>query len=360
MKFGIMFFSNHVSDCASNAYKLLLDVARFADEHGFSSIATPERHFDGFGGIFPNPSITSAALAVITKNIQIRAASLVSPLHDEIRIAEEWSVIDNLSGGRVEISFGSGWNVNDFVFFPERYDHRHHIMYKQIEVINKLWSGETITKINSFEKKIQLKIYPRPVQKKLPLWITTSGNLETFKSAGKLGANILTHLIGQDLNSLTEKIKIYKQSLVENNFDPSKATITLMLHTFVSDDIGYVKQVVYHPFREYLRAAVKLENEAAKGGGSISGGLKALPQEFPSDLLEELLDVTFERYFAAASLMGTPESCQEIIKKLETIGVNEIACLMDFGISSEIIMKNMIYLAELKDRVIEENSLCSA
>src|SRR5436309_14873877 len=109
MDFGIMFFANQSRHSISNTYHLLVEAAKFADAHNFCCIWTPERHFDEFGGIFPNPSILSAALAMITSKIQLRAGSLISPLHDVVRIAEEWSVVDNLSNGRIAISFGSGW-----------------------------------------------------------------------------------------------------------------------------------------------------------------------------------------------------------------------------------------------------------
>ena len=58
-----------------------------------------------FGGLYPNPSVAGAALAAITERVDIRAGSCVLPLHDPIRVAEEWSLVDNLSNGRVGISF---------------------------------------------------------------------------------------------------------------------------------------------------------------------------------------------------------------------------------------------------------------
>src|SRR5215217_7277076 len=86
MDFGVMFFSSADEAGAGGKYDLLLNVARFADAHGFSCVWTPERHFHAFGGLFPNPSVTSAAIAAITKNVAIRAGSVVSPLHSVLRI----------------------------------------------------------------------------------------------------------------------------------------------------------------------------------------------------------------------------------------------------------------------------------
>lgn len=327
-----MFFSSLDSERNVGKYDLLLESTRFADARGFCCVWTPERHFHEFGGLFPNPVVTSAALATITQNLQIRAGSVISPLHDPIRIAEEWSVVDNLSSGRVAISFGSGWNVNDFIFFPERYERRHQIMYEQIELVKKLWRGETIPAKNSFGKELRLRLYPKPVQAELPIWITSSGNVETFRSAGAIGANLLTHLIGQDLTQLREKIVQYRRAREEHGFEASSGIVTLMLHTFLGADLEEVRRMVKKPFCDYLRSAVSLEQLAALGGGAISGGHKIEPHEISEDLITELLELTFARYFESGSLMGTVESCEPMVWRLVDTGVDEIACLLDFGV----------------------------
>ena len=69
--------------------------------NGFKAVWTPERHFHAFGGLYPNPAVTSAAVAAITTRVRVRAGSVVLPLHNPIRVAEEWAVVDNLSQGRV-------------------------------------------------------------------------------------------------------------------------------------------------------------------------------------------------------------------------------------------------------------------
>src|ERR1044072_5660454 len=101
MIFSLFYFGSYVESDDQDKYKLLFDTVRFADKHKFQAVWTPERHFDEFGGLFPNPSVMSAALAVTTKNVQIRCGSIVAPLHHPVRIAEDWALIDNLSNGRV-------------------------------------------------------------------------------------------------------------------------------------------------------------------------------------------------------------------------------------------------------------------
>jgi natural product biosynthesis luciferase-like monooxygenase protein len=348
MDFGLMFFASVDQPTERNKYKMVIEAARFADTHGFCAIWTPERHFHGFGGLFPNPSVTNAALSMVTERVQLRAGSVISPLHHTIRIAEEWSVVDNLSGGRVGVSFGAGWNADDFLFFPERFQKRHATMYEQIETVCKLWHGEAVTYTNTFGKELNVKIYPQPLQPDLPIWITASNSVENFIQAGSLGLNILTHLIGQDLQTLAGKIARYRESLREHGYDEHHGKVSLMLHTFVGPDHSIIKEAVRKPFREYLRSAISLEEKAAIGGGTISGGHKIDPHTMPDDVKEDLLDLTFERYFSTAALMGTPETCTPIVQKLCEIGVDEIACLLDFGLEDAVVMNGLEYLNLLR------------
>ena len=97
-----------------------------------------------------------------------------------------------------------------------------------------------------------------------------------------------------------------------------------------------------------LRSAVLLENKAAQGGGAISGGHKVPYQHLPAYMLEELLDITFERYYRSAALLGTPETCQLLPGQLSAIGVDDIACLIDFGPAEEDVLVGLSYLNDLR------------
>jgi natural product biosynthesis luciferase-like monooxygenase protein len=293
---------------------------------------------------------------MITENIEIRAGSLISPLHDPIRIAEEWAVVDNLSGGRVGISFGSGWNVDDFVFFPERYAERQKVLYEGVETVRALWRGESGTRLTAHGRSTAIATRPRPVQQELPVWITSSGNVETYISAGRIGANLLTHLVGQDLDALAEKIRQYRAARNKAGYDPEFGIVSLMLHTFIGPDMDLVKQTVRRPFQQYIRSAVSLEMRAAASGGAISGGHRIEEHKIPDDAMQDLVDVTFDRYFHRAALMGTPESCLSFVHELDGIGVDEIACLVDFGVAADAVIGSMEYLDQLRARVgpIEE------
>src|SRR5215510_13247305 len=141
MQFGLMFFSSSEDVSNGDKYRLVIEGAKFADRHGFSCVWVPERHFTQLGCLYPNPALLQAALARETQRISLRAGSVVMPLHHPIRVAEEWAVVDNLSGGRVGISFASGWHPDDFVFYPDKYNDRYEETFRGMQTVQKLWRG---------------------------------------------------------------------------------------------------------------------------------------------------------------------------------------------------------------------------
>src|SRR6187399_2824259 len=199
--FGIFFFASSIDSLRGkdDLYSLLIESARFADARGFSSVWVPERHFTEFGFIYPNPALVLTGLATITQKIRLCAGSLVSPLHNVVRIVEEWSVLDNLSRGRIGASFAPGWNPDDFVLYPERYPDRRDENFRNVTTVRKLWKNQTFKARNGQGKSVELKIFPPPYSPEFPMWVTASGNPETFRTAGELKANVLTHLLDQDL-----------------------------------------------------------------------------------------------------------------------------------------------------------------
>ncbi|MBT1695437.1 LLM class flavin-dependent oxidoreductase [Fulvivirgaceae bacterium PWU4] len=339
--FSLFFFSSY-DNREENKYNLLLESVKYADREGFKAVWTPERHFHEFGGLYPNPAVTSAALAMITRQIELRSGSIVSPLHDVARIAEEWSVVDNLSGGRVGLSFASGWNPNDFVLAPANYKERQRIMYEQIETVKMLWKGGTLKRENGFNKEVEFRIFPAPVQKDLPIWITSSGNEETFKAAGAIGANLLTHLLGQDPEELGKKIRLYREALRANGHDVASGKVALMLHTYIGDDIDEVERLVEGPFIEYLKSSIGLSKILIE-----ETGLK--DEDLPKERMDTILKNSFRRYYKTSALIGTRSSCSEMIQKLKRIGVDEIACLVDFGVAQDKVLEGLKNLKALKE-----------
>lgn len=347
MDFSLFFFSADGSDTSQNKYRLFLDTVKFADQHGFSAIWTPERHFHPFGGLYPNPAVLGAAVATMTDQIQIRAGSVVLPFQDPLRVAEEWSVIDNLSGGRAAIACASGWHVNDFVLAPANYDRRKEIMFERIEIIQRLWRGESIRLPNGAGVETEVRIFPQPLQPMLPIWLASHSDT-TFIKAGEMGVNILTTIWNTDIETIARQIGLYRQSLAQHGRDPATGKVTLMLHTFVGETMEVVRQKVKSAYEAYLYINLGLQED-------LVTGVKA---QF--DLTEEdkgfIVSKATEQLFRTRGLIGTPEICVEKLKALQAIGVDEVACLIDFGIDFDSTLASLQQLKELKDIYNQENT----
>lgn len=336
--FSLYFFSDDGSQAADEKYRLVLESAKFADEHNFSAVWTPERHFQDFGGLYPNPSVLSAALAVLTSRVQIRAGSVALPLHHPVRVAEEWSVVDNLSRGRVAVSFASGWHPDDFIFAPENYEDRKGVMYRHIELIQRLWAGEILNLPGVDGREVAVKILPRPVQPRLPMWVTSAGHPETWIRAGEIGANVLAALIGYSFEDLTERINSYREARARGGHDPQAGIVSMMLHTFVGSSNAVVKEQVRVPFTHYLGTYFKQYENVRVDAGSVTAADR-----------EAIAAAAFEHYFDNLTLMGTPAKCARVIEPMIAAGVDEVACLVDFGVEHEAVLESLEYLNELKE-----------
>jgi len=132
--------------------RLFLETVRRAEELGLSAIWLAEGP-----GLFVNPAVLAAAAAVITRRIALRGC-LALPLHNPIRVAEEWALVDNLSGGRAGIVVEPG---------------------EAVETVRRLWRGEAVRVPDGEGRPIEVRILPRPVQPELPLFSVDETALRT-------------------------------------------------------------------------------------------------------------------------------------------------------------------------------------
>ncbi|WP_249039727.1 non-ribosomal peptide synthetase/type I polyketide synthase [Archangium gephyra] len=345
MDFSLYFFGKYEAAYREDKYDLLLESTRYADAHGFSAVWVPERHFHPFGGFSPNPSVVCAALARETKHLQLRAGSVVVPLHHPLRVVEEWAVVDNLSKGRVGLSFASGWHPDDFVFAPDSFGNHRELMFEGIEQIRHLWRGGSLRARNGGQKEIDVSSFPLPRQAELPFWVTIVNNPDTYIRSGQIGANVLTNLMGQSLEDLERNIALYRQALRDNGHDPASGKVTCLMHTFVGEDLETVRRTARQPFCDYLAAHVSLFQNLAK-----SQGLSVNVDTLTPDDKQYMLSKAYDRYVQTSALIGTPDTCAKILENLRAIGVDEVACFLDFGVEARSVMEAMPSLVKLKDR----------
>lgn len=345
MDLSVMFFgADSGPEPASHlaAYDDILAIARAADELGFTAVWTPERHFQQVGQVFPSPAVLSAALAVSTRQIAVRAGSVVLPLHHPLRIVEDWALIDNLSRGRVGISVATGWHSTDFVLAPDHYEDRRQRAHDGIRTLRHLWAGGSVELPDGTGRPVSVRPQPRPFSPRLPLWMTSSGNPQTWQAAGRMRTNLLAATVGQSRDELAGRIRSYREAYRTAPEQPGTAPqgiVTLMAHTYVGTDDSEAVRRVRHPLRAYLKAhVVQLATNRDRDGRAAT----------PSDQqAESLADYALRRYLTWGSLVGSPDRCRDALRDLADLGCDEVACFVDFGLDRTDILAGLRRLAEL-------------
>ncbi|MFE2560550.1 MupA/Atu3671 family FMN-dependent luciferase-like monooxygenase [Streptomyces sp. NPDC059352] len=348
MDFSLFYFADD-GEAEGDRYRLLMEGARFADEHGLAAVWTPERHFHRFGGLFPNPAVTAAAVAAVTSRVQVRAGSVVLPLHHPVRVAEEWAMVDNLSHGRAGVALASGWNPRDFLFNPEAYADRRQRTVTAVETLRRLWRGE------AYDAEPEYRVYPRPVQAEIPLWLTSSGNPGTFETAGHVGAGVLTNLLTQGMESLAANVAAYRRAYAGSGRD-GRGHVVLMLHTCLGEELESVERLVRQPLRRYLMSAVDL-NLRSTGSSAGDGTATGRPSEerarawARSTYAPAAVDDAYQRYLTSDGLFGAVSDALPVVERAREAGVDEIACLIDFGVPIDAALSGLARLDELRTAV---------
>ncbi len=347
MDLGLFFFSSGPGTDGQAPYDRVLELVDFAEQHDFGAVWIPERHFNQFGYLFPNPMVLLAALSQRTQRIQLRTGSLVLPLHQPIRVAEDLAMIDNLSGGRLGVAVGSGWHPNDFALRPEAYADRRNGMLEAIDTIRRLWREETITAPGGDGKPLTLQTYPAPRRRNIPIWLSAAGAPETFERAGAIGANLLTHLLLSEPDELAHKIRIYRESLARHGYDPQSRKVAVWVLTHLGHDAATARAEGIEALTEYVRTDGKMlfRGFAYHHKGRDIHIDQLGPQEF-RDYAGFLGERLIRRNMA---IFGSLEQAQATALKLRELGVDELACQVDFVGDVHVQSRALPLLAELRE-----------
>jgi len=326
---SLFFFGADSEGVRTERYRPLLELARLGDEIGLHAVWLPERHFQRFGGLYASPSVLGAAVAVSTSRILLRAGSVVLPLQDPIRVAEEWAIVDNLSNGRVGIAVASGWHVNDFVLAPASYARRREDLYEKISLVRRLWRGETVDFPNGEGAPSGTRILPRPIQEDLPIWITATSEA-SFENAGKHGFNVLTSNFVHDYDPAVfeRRVRLYREAIERAH--GRRGHVTLMVHTYVAGSENEIDEVARPAMAAYLEASMEMQAvNTVTATDARKGDLSPRQREI-------LTSVSVQKMFRSDfTLVGTVETCRARAATMQAHGADELACLVDFGVPLE-------------------------
>ena len=126
---------------AAERVQAAVEMAAWADERGAVSISLSEHHASD-DGYLPSPIVVAAAIAARTTNSRIGIGALLAPFYDPIRAAEDLAVLDNLSGGRIDLVLGSGYVDEEFALYGVAKSERGRRMTEMVTTLRQAWTGE--------------------------------------------------------------------------------------------------------------------------------------------------------------------------------------------------------------------------
>jgi len=263
MGIGLCFLMNQ-NLSKGDSFELLLETIVYADELGFSFACIIDENKHDHSGIKLNPTIIHSALSVRTSRIALRGECLPPDRRDAIRSVEDWSVVDNLSNGRIGIMMPSG---SDQMPFGD-------LMEKHVSELRGLWKGDAVKRINGLGNEVELKIFPRPVQEELPIWVLLTEIHEelSFIKAGELGFHILTPS-GKENNPLwLDRIEKYRKAVSSSLHLKEKGKVTLLADLYEDEmsvqneneqSVAAVPENILSAFYEHIKIAGNDADEVA-------------------------------------------------------------------------------------------------
>lgn len=147
-------------------YRACIEQCAWADQVGFSSVMISEHHGSA-DGYMPSPMVIGGAIAAVTNHMRIRIASLIAPLHNPVRFAEDLATLDLLSNGRLDPCLSGGYVGYEFEAMGTSLADRGDYMDEIVPFLRKAWTGEPFQ-----WKGRTIRVTPRPVQRPAPpIWM---------------------------------------------------------------------------------------------------------------------------------------------------------------------------------------------
>jgi alkanesulfonate monooxygenase SsuD/methylene tetrahydromethanopterin reductase-like flavin-dependent oxidoreductase (luciferase family) len=217
MRFGLFsLFDYHPEQQEEAAFlRESLELFVLGEKLGFSSAWVGEEHFYAFG-LCPNPVVFLSALAARTTTMRLGTAIALSQFQSPLRLAEDYALLDVLSGGRVDLGLGRGSFPIHFAGFGVEMEDRTERHREAIEVVRAAWSNRQVAHEGRYWRFPELSVSPRPIQQPHPPIYQATVSPETFEQAGRLGDGAFI-VPGAPLTSDTirERLTIYRQAAAE-------------------------------------------------------------------------------------------------------------------------------------------------
>jgi len=294
-----------------------VEQVRLAEALGFHSAWLTEQHFNAFG-VCPDPLTMLSHLAGVTQRIRLGTSVVVLSIHNPIAIAEQAALVDQLSGGRLELGIGKGHPKQNYQAFGVEAEDSAARFYEAHDVLKLAWSGEEFSFQGRFFSADKVRLVPLPLQSPHPpLWVATFGNPEMIRFAARHGYPLLHTFAG---DSLGQNLDLYRQEYV----GAGGPSLNLIRMVYLESDGALARERMRAPARWYL---------------DHNPGRPPLIADY---------DKAVHEFIHRLGIIGSPQECIETIRCLrDEHSIDFLACIFGpGGVPHEKVMASMRLFAE--------------
>ncbi len=332
MKFGLFYemVGRKPFDTASVVamYKEAIEQIKLAEEVGFEYVWETEHHFLAPFSFSGAPEVFLSAVAQQTSTIRIGHGVVLLTLNHPVQIAEKTAVLDILSNGRLEVGTGRSQTEAELGGFLVEPEDSRPMWEESIRMLPKMWTADSFEHDGKYWKVPLRNVVPKPLQKPHPpLWVACS-TPPTFELAGKMGLGVLSFAIAAPGQS-EAGIKSYRAAI--KNAEPVGMFVNEQVASFTPtvclEDDAEARRVGAYSAVAYAQATKVIYKEWAKRGGHFGAWLgtdRYVPPRASPEEIDKL-------YREGAVCVGDPESCIRTLKKWESLGVDQIMCMVQAG-----------------------------
>ena len=216
-------------------YNQVLQSCEVAERLGYDTFFCAEHHFHEYG-VVPDPAVMLSALAQRTKKIRLGTAISILTFHDPRRIAETYSMLDMMSGGRLMFGVGSGYLAHEFVGFGKEGKEKRDRFNENLDIVKRLMAGETLSYKGQFSasEKVVLNVLPHEGRVP-PIYVAVLAR-EAAYHVGKQKNRIFTvpYASCKDFEDIGTMLDEYRKGRAEAGMPKDDDDHVFTLHTYVA------------------------------------------------------------------------------------------------------------------------------
>jgi probable LLM family oxidoreductase len=232
VELGVYTFAELDEQGPAERMRELLEEIELAEQVGLDVFGVGEHHRPDF--VVSAPAVVLAAAAARTERIRLTSAVTVLSSDDPVRVFQEFSEVDLISGGRAEIMAGRGSFIESFPLFGYDLADYDALFAEKLGLLLALRDGERITWSGTHRTPIEgLAVYPRPLQQPLPVWVAVGGTPESAARTGALGLPMALAIIGGEPERFVPFAQIHREAATRAGH--GRLPLSINSHAFVGD-----------------------------------------------------------------------------------------------------------------------------